>query len=397
MIKLFLGCLFGLMVNPGVADAQEKPPRWITEGPFVESDSFSIELPMEVVATKLYISVEIGGKPRRFVFDTGSPSMISAALAAELGLEVVDMRKGKDSHGTVIESNIVQADLTLNGVTFHKVPMFAADFSTSKAAQSILGDGVLGSEVLPLGAWQIDLPKSMLRCNTEVKELPNVKNATKERLYDFGYPHTPILDVQFAETAESKAMFDTGSPAYLAISPPDFAGAKRAGGIGRIISGYGSLGGTLAGQAPSGDQLQAELKTFSIGDVGLGRVAAIRRESPPSLIGASILEHFVITLDSRSGSAYFSKYREGPFSRPSFGFSLAFDEQILVALVWDDSPAAKAGLRAGQHLTSINGMATTLSGDGIRRALKAMSGQTIELEWEGGAATLTRKPQIFQQ
>jgi C-terminal processing protease CtpA/Prc len=82
----------------------------------------------------------------------------------------------------------------------------------------------------------------------------------------------------------------------------------------------------------------------------------------PSLIGASVLERFIITLDS---------------------------------LVWEDSPAAKAGLKLVQYLTSINGVETKLSIDGIQRALQAMSGQTIKLEWEGGATILTREL-IFQ-
>jgi hypothetical protein len=254
----------------------------------------------------------------------------------------------------------------------------------------MIGDGVLGSEILPLCAWQIDLPNSVLRCNTELEELSYVEKSARQRLYDFGYPHAPFLDVRFAREARSKAMLDTGSPAYLAISPPDLEGAGKAGGIGRTISGSGSLGGSLGGQAPSGDQVQAELKTFSIGSLDLGRVNATRREFPPSLIGASILEHFVVTLDFRSGYAWFSGYRDGPLARPSFGFSLAFEPRISVGLVWEDSPAARAGLRPGLPLTAINGEATSLSCDGIRGALQAMSGESIELEWEDGSASLSR-------
>ena len=390
-------CLIGLVVCTVAAAAQEGPPQWIAEGPYVDARSFSIELPLEVLATKLYVEVTIGGKPRRFVFDTGSPSMMNAALAAELGLKAVDRRAGKDAHGVVVESDIVQTDMTLGGVTFRKVPMFAADLSASGTAQCLIGDGVLGSEILPLCAWQIDLPQSVLRCSSDLNKLHHVKSATRQRLYDFGYPHAPILDVRFADEAVSKAMFDTGSPEYLSISPPDFEGARRAGGVGRTIAGYGSPGGSLGGQAPHGKQLQGELKTLSIGGVALGRVGATLRESPPSLIGASLLEHFIVTLDARSESAYFDPYREGPFARQSFGFTLAFDDGIAVALVWEDSPAAKAGLRAGLHLTSINGGATTSSCDGIQKALKAMSGETVQLEWEGGAATLTREFRILPQ
>jgi predicted aspartyl protease len=382
-------CWLVLAACPALVVAQQAP-GWTTEGPFIDADEFSIELPLDVVATKLYVNVDIGGTTRRFVFDTGSPSMINAALAEELGLEVVDKQKGTDAHGVVVESNIVQADLVLDGVTLHKVPIFAADFSASKAAQCLVGDGVLGSEVLPLCAWQIDLPNSVLRCESDVRKLDHVDGASRQALHNFGYPHTPYLDVQFAKKAKSKAMFDTGSPTYMAISPPDFEGAKKAGGIGKTLSGFGSAGGSLGGQAPNATQTRAELKTLAIGKISLGRVDATLRESAPSLIGAMLLDHFLVTLDAKSKIAYFDVYRDGPFKRPSFGFSLGFDDGISVALVWDDSPASEAGLRVGQALTSINGEATDASCDSVRRALNAMSADTIVLQWDGGSAVLAQ-------
>lgn len=389
--------LFGLLALTTVVNSQEQRPHWITDGPFIDDRSTSFEVPLKVVATKVYVEVEIGGKPRRFVVDTGSPSMIDTALANEMGLEVVGKTKGRDSHGVVIESDIVQATVTLGGVEFYKVPMFCANFSKAEATKCFIGDGVLGSEMLPLGAWQIDLKNSVLRFNTDVKKLPFIDKATKIKLHSFGYPYAPILDVQFAKRAKSKAMFDTGSPAYFAISSADFIGAGKADGIGKTNGGFGSAGGSLGGQAQNKKQMQAELKTLSIGDLEIGRVGAIQRESSPSLIGARMLQHFVVTFDSKSGIAYFTAYADGPFARPSFGFTMAFDRKVSVALVWDNSPAHKAGLRAGQHLTSINGVATDLSSNGIRRAIESMAAQKIKLEWDGGSATLTRKSHLLQK
>lgn len=191
-------------------------------------------------------------------------------------------------------------------------------------------------------------------------------------------------------------MFDTGSPEYLAIAPPDFDGAKRNGGVGKTISGYGSIGGSLGGRAPDENQLRSELKMLSIGAIQLGRVGALLRESAPSLIGASILEHFVVTLDVKSASAYFDQYRGGPFARSSFGFGLSFDQAPTVALVWDGSPAADIGLRVGQRVISINGQRVKTSCDGIRNAMRSISeNETIELEWDDGAGTLTRERGIL--
>ena len=385
--------ILGLLACSPTLPADEKP-KWIAEGPYVDEVSFSFELPLEVLANKLFIEVEVGGVPRRFVFDTGSPSMMNMELAAELELDVVDKRQGRDAHGAIVETDIVQSDLALGGTTFHKVPIFVADFP--KTAQCLF-DGVLGSELLPLCAWQIDLPDSRLRCNSNVTELDHVEGARKQPLYSFGYPHAPILDVRFAEKASSKALFDTGSPEYLAISPADFGGASRNGGVGRTVPGTGSIGGSLGGLAPNKDQLLVQLEALAIGDVQLGRVGALLRETSPSLVGASVLDHFVVTLDSKGSIAYFDRYRGGPFVRSSYGFGLSYEEAVRVSLVWDDSPADAAGLVVGQRVIALNGQPTSTTCDGIRNAMQAMSeGDAIEVAWDGGVARLTREQAMLE-
>lgn len=395
-MKIYILFLLGFVALATSAKAQGAPPEWITQGPYIDNSSASFELPLQTIGTKMFVVVEIGGKPRRFVVDTGSPSMIDEALAQELGLQVVGKSQGKDSHGVLIESNIVQGSLNLGGVTFYNVPMFAADFSGSTITKCLIGDGLIGSELLPLGAWQIDLVNSVIRFNTDVTQMPFIDKATRTPLESFGYPHLPLLDVQFAKKSRSKAMFDTGSPAYFAISPEDLKGTKKAKGIGKTITGFGSPGGSLGGQAPNSDLLQAELKTLSIGKLNLGRVGAIQRESAPSLLGAGILKHFVVTLDSKSKTAYLEKYADGVFAHPSFGFTLSFDKEISVAAVWDNSPAKTAGLYPGLQLNSINGVRTELTCEGISRAIKAMEAQEITLKWNNGSTTLTKKNYILQ-
>ncbi len=387
--KLFLVTVAMAWSVP-IGAENDKPPEWITDGPYVEESSISIELPIQTLATKLFVEIEVGGAPRRFVFDTGSPSMMSAELATELGLEAIDQVQGRDSHGAIVSSDIVQADLTLGGTTFRKVPVFVADFSSSNVAQCLM-DGVLGSEVLPLCAWQIDLSQSVLRCESELDRL-DLEDAKQQRLYDFGYPHAPILDVRYTDKARSKAMFDTGSPQYFAISPPDFGAVKASGGIERSVEGFGSAGESLGGKAPDDEQIRSRLKTLTIGNIELRGVDAPTREFAPSLIGAAILEHFIVTLNQSNESVYFRRYNDRPMLRRSFGFSPSFGKEVTVGLVWEDSPAAKAGMHAGQRLLSINGEGVGSSCAGIEKVIETLhAADTIDVRWDDGEATLTRQ------
>lgn len=371
----------------------------MTEGPVLERGSgeapASFALPMEVLGSKLYVSVDVGGKSRRFVLDTGSPSMIDKTLAEALGLPVVGTQAGTDAHGQVLHNDVVQADLGLGGIRFRDVPLVTADFSASEALKTFIGDGVIGSELLPLGAWQFDLRDSALRFSTDPAELPNSEGASRLDLYDYGYPHAPILDVRYAETAKSKALFDIGSPAYFTLSPEDWAGAETAGGIGKTLTGFGSAGASLGGQAPDAEQKQALLEALHIGSLHLGPVVSMRRERAPSLIGAHLLEHFIVTLNAGSGEAWFQPYAPGPYAQPTFGCSFAFGERISIALVWNTSPAAEAGLKAGTVLDSINGMPAEGTEAGFRMAVAALSGDSLSLVWEGGSALLTRKSRLL--
>lgn len=332
------------MCVTSLACAAQEEPAWTTQGPKVDEETFAFELPLAVVANKLFVDIELGGAMRRFLFDTGSPSMMSATLADALRLEPVARRQSRDAHGAVVDTAIVQADLVLGGVTFRRLPVYVADFPHTARC---LFDGVLGSELLPLCAWQIDLPDGALRCHSRLSTLAHVDGAHKIALYDFGYPHAPIVDVRFADDARSKALFDTGSPDHFTLSPPDFEGARRSGAVTGTTRGHGSLGGSIGGPAPRKEQSRAQLRSLGLGGVDLGRVDAAVRASPPSLVGAAVLDHFVVTLDAAGAAAYFDRYRDGPFARGSYGFGLSFEDAPVVSLVWEDSPAEAAGLRVG--------------------------------------------------
>ncbi len=390
-MKIYIIFLLGLIFFTNTVLANKKPPAWLNEGPYLGSSPASFEIPVEVIATKIYVEIEIGGKPRRFVVDTGSPSMIDTAVVNELGLKVIDTNKGIDAHGTVVETDIVQVDIRVGDIAIQKVPMMSARFSASVPTKTFVGDGVLGSDLFPLGAWQFDLNDSVLRFNTSLKKLPHIKKSKKLKLYQFGYPYMPIFDVKFAKKARSKAMLDTGSPTFFAISSPDLGGAKKASGVGKKISGYGSPGGSLGEQASETELLQMELKNLTIDNLKLGRVVAQRRDLSPSLIGARMLENYIITLDSQSESAYFTEYSDRPLTKLSFGFSLAFNNNISIGAVWEDSPAKAAGLKPGLELVSINGVGVEFTKEGLFRIVSAMKGKEIELAWKGGSAKLAKK------
>jgi len=389
MVRLLIILYFASASMMSIA-GQQSTPQWMKESPTLGQPNAAFEIPLTVIATKLYVEVELGGVSRRFVFDTGSPSMIDKQLVQELGLTVIDTNRGTDAHGTVVETDIVQADIKIGGVDIRKVPMMAADFSKSIVTKAFVGDGVIGSDLLPLGAWQIDLQNSVLRFNTELKRLPHVRGAKKMKLHQYGYPYMPIFDISFAKRAQSKAMLDTGSPTLFSISDRDFDGAQKAGGLGQVISGFGTPGSSLGGQAPNTQLTLVKLEKLAIDKLKLGQVVADKRNLSPSLIGARILEHYIVTFQAREEKAYFKQFLKGNYSNPTFGFTLAFGQDITIGSVWENSPAYAAGMTVGKKVTSINGVAVEMTEPGLQHALNAMGKTAIEVTWEGGSARLEK-------
>lgn len=86
------------------------------------------ELPFEYLNGKVIITVNINGKPRRFLLDTGAPSLITEKLGTEIGLEIsrkiyVGDQSGKQDS---VKAGILPS-MHLGGVEFINTPVLIVD------------------------------------------------------------------------------------------------------------------------------------------------------------------------------------------------------------------------------------------------------------------------------
>ncbi len=70
-LNKYLWCLLAIATCPAVTSAQDAPPQWVTEGPYVDARTFSLELPIELLASKIgveprFFFKKIGVEPRFF-------------------------------------------------------------------------------------------------------------------------------------------------------------------------------------------------------------------------------------------------------------------------------------------------------------------------------------------
>lgn len=392
-VRLALPVLAGALAAtfPATAPAlgQQEDLQALLSAPVgIERTAPVSSVPFQTRVRKFYLDASVNGETREFIFDTGSPTILSRQLADALGLEIVGRNTGRDANGTPVTMDFAIIDrLTLGDVTFTRVPVLIHDFSGLATGACLIDGGVIGSEILPGSAWRIDAAAGRLEIAESAAALAPLETVLSAPLHDFGYPHAPVLDYALGEIAD-KALFDTGSEEEVVLfhevadSRPARAHIVR----GSVVTGQGSEGESAGGRSENRELVRFSLEDFRIGETSPGPVRATTRAAPPSLVGAGMTDRFIVTLDY-PGAAFTLSPRNAPApERVEPGFALAFaGEGVEVVQVFQGSPADEAGLRLGDRVTAIDGRA--LRSDGCEDVLWLMSEYS---EADGGALTVDR-------
>lgn len=324
----------------------------------IERGSRVTDAPIEMRSGKIYLQARINDEAREFIFDTGSPSILSREFAQSLNLEIVGQNTGIDANGQPVTMDIaIVHSIEIGDTAFRNVPVLIFDFSELELGPCIFDGGVLGSEILPGSAWRIDTETETLSLAANVDDLPGGVPALRARLYDFGYPHAPIVDYSIGSVVD-KALFDTGSGEVLALFErvADSPDVRRGIVADSLRSGRGSEGVSAGGQGAVVDLIRFNLSGFLVDGQPLGPVRAATRQAPPTLIGAGILDTYIVTLDYPGGAYLLESRREQALQRPEKGYAIGFvDQRATVTQLFDRSPAAEAGLQLGDHIVSAQG------------------------------------------
>lgn len=358
----FLVASPGLLLSafsPSSAAAQQVGlPKVFTAPIAIERADPVATLPFEITAEKLKIEASVNGVPGRYVFDTGSPTILARPVADRLGLEIVGQNTGKDANGAPVVMDVAVVDrLTLGDTTFRNVPVLIFDFAGLPMASCFIGDGVIGSEIFPGSAWRIDAEAREIRIAESASALGVSEDTPHAPLSDFGYPHAPIIDYSIGKM-QDKALFDTGSASVLSLfsKAMDSPDVKTATARGSVRKGSGSEGISAGGQGDIVDLSTLQLKSLQLGSVSLEGVYAQSRQAPPSLVGAGLLSSHVVTLDY-PGKRLLVEPRTVPevSARPR-DYGIAYvDGAGEVTQLYENGGAKRAGLRLGDRVTSING------------------------------------------
>lgn len=342
LLALFAGTVLAAVPACRSADPQ-LPPRATRIPPRTE-----VVLPTEWLEDYALVATTIEGRgPYRFLLDTGASATVvgdhvARALPGMLDSGAIQVR---GAHGdlTPADALLHVRTLALGPCEFRDLHVLVLDLSSVSAMLGRTLDGILGYPLFADCTLTIDYPGAEVRLSAE--PLAAVDGAEILELLDTRVPRV----VLGFEDVDRVFLLDSGSGGAIDLQgAPDLAFAARPVSANQS----GSISGLLA------------LKPVGrlAGSVRLGRhlldQPIVSLENDSQRFGTQVLRHFRVSLDARGRRARVTRPCPAPVLFPPVrgtgAFFTAADDGWSVLSVLPGTPAAAAGLRAGDRVLAIN-------------------------------------------
>ena len=384
----------GGLCRPLPARAQD---RFVTE---YALDHDSVEVPFEYKDHQIFISGAIDDhKNLTFLFDTGaSAPVIDRALeirAYHLGDTTIQEAEGVTSAESVWISDLsVGADT--NQARVHNMSVLVTDLSQISRVLGRKVDGIIGIPFCAGFVVEIDYVKHVLHFYNSRTYSIAQRVGDGQRTFTFDLnpmnlrrrASTVLVSGRLHTQYEYDFLLDTGFGGYLSVA---HAAAQEAGLIKEDTPRVSSTSYGVTRSFHS-DKIRAPF--LMLGDINLsGRVVAVDYRNndvlgQTGIVGNRLLQNYRVTLDYPRRKLLMERVtvKEEPddAETPSFGLVIrAGGKTVFVDTVKKNSPAFRAGMRAGDEIVSIDGHEVTQMSSGEVSSLLAAG---------SGAATLVITP-----
>jgi len=336
-----------------------------------------------------------GSRPLHMIFDTGGSNVITPQAAKEIGLHGSGAIAGGGAGEQQVSFQLASgATLSIDKAMLPKqqFAIFALPQADVHETGRYAIDGIVGYEVLKNFVVSVDYANKTMTL-TDPAAFKYAGGGTGIR---FKSAQIPVIPVKVGG-ATGPFMVDTGNGFYNTIALP-FVTANRIS-VERstvVAQSSGNIGGAV--RSPL-----ARLKSIQIGPYTIDRPVfevtntkhgALAGTAFAGNIGASILCRFDVTFDYGNGVMYLKPNANfnKPFAGTIDGMSLYRPNAatLQVTYVNPNSPAAKAGLRPGDKIVGVEGIAVRpLGADDIATYEKKHGAIVVTYERDGATHTGT--------
>jgi hypothetical protein len=340
-----------------------------------------IEFTREIV-----VEAKIDGKgPFAFILDTGGHDIMTPDVARQLGLKAV----GSGTSGGAGEGTMTQADVRVGRFEIGDAVMTDQHFfvmplqysTIERGARAPLA-GIIGLEVFERFGVRIDYRAKTLTLRPRAG-YQHVGGGVPLRM-TFA-DDMPLVDATF-EGAHGDFALDTGNGGSMLLQ---HVWAERQGLAKRLKSGielvsYGA-GGASRNWASRADRfgIAGQSLRHLVARYAEDKHGSFSSRTEAGNVGTDVLAQFTLDFDYASGQVWLESapgWSPPPFDRSGMRAYKERADAFNVVLVGAQTPAAVAGVKAGDDIVAIDGVAATqLSGDDWFRKVTQNPGTTLAL------------------
>ncbi|HTA37739.1 MAG TPA: PDZ domain-containing protein, partial [Candidatus Acidoferrales bacterium] len=309
----------------------------------------STTVPMHIEGRKMLVDVMLNGEgPFPMVFDTGGHFILSSATAKKLKLGVAGRGKDPENDDGFARVNELRiGDAVIRNDVAHVVPYSYARLERGPKPPKA---GWLGLELLERFSVVIDPAKGTFTLTPRRAPAASYPGVRIPLVLDEDAPLAPCR----IDGAPGECMIDTGN-----ASPTIVEGHwSRAAG----------LNARFANGLDAGDGVRIARADLELGGIALPReiVAAFPPQHSGSesttveaaIVSETVHERYVTSIDYAQHAMWLAPIpgvTPPPYNRSGLQLAKKADGSFTVAFVLANSPAAAAGLKAGDRIVAIDG------------------------------------------
>ena len=328
----------------------------------MQKDFFCI-IPFEYQRNCIIVTINIGGKDRRLILDTGAAMVLSSKVCDEMKLKTYFLPK-KDNDTHVIGSVILD-ELTIKNTVFKNVGALKLDsLNTMFSEHCTKIDGLLGSNIFQHGVLQINYVDKKIIFTNDIQKLHDMQNALHiqfpaERLY-------VTIPTILNEKVPISLRLDTGYNGFITFNAQDSKPILASYSQDKISTytqkiGYNSVFTETSTSQQDYKILLSNMKLNGevIKDIplqfGLYSNYSKRKNG---VIGNDFLKNYIVTIDWLKGDMFLlPNEKEVSFNeKTNFGIKCGFKQgKYIVGSVLRGSEAEKKGILSNDEIMEING------------------------------------------
>lgn len=412
--RLVVGCVLAVLaLSPGVFKQSQLIPS-LTTSPAQSSFKNSTTIPAEITSYGgIFLRVQVNNsQPLWFALDSGasSPFVIDTRLARVLGLKLLNRESRSGGAGPAVYEVASTSGLTIN-LGDLKYDSQTADVTSLDSIEAQIGrplDGIVGLDLFMRYVVEIDYDGNEIRLHEPKTYTYSGAGDSIPLMLRDGHFFIPAkIEMPGHPRLDGWFLVDTGGVMVPAILTTPFAQSNNLPAsnqktiLDRSLSGLGGETRLLISRATSftvGNLSMRAPLIYVSQDTG----GALASSDYAGLIGTEILRRFKVVFDyTRSRlilepNAHYAEPIEYDVSGLSLRANGADLRTFRVYQVLDKSPAAEAGLRVGDVLTTIDGLsASRFSLEGVWQMLKQPRQEhTLNIKrggWTGSVKITTRR------